>query len=204
MTQDQINKLMELKKLFEDGIISMDEMEREKAKILGTQKPAEPSTPEEPVVVLVAEPKRKKSLKIPLIIILSLGILALLFLLARRHKDWFLRGQAADGQQTESPAYQNTGGSEFSDLDFEDKFHKMWHIGSVRRYTYDDLKDWSKADLRILRNYYFARNNYKFNSKELNDYFSRYSWFSPLYEADSRWFSQLQTDNVQYIKQLEK
>lgn len=42
-----------------------------------------------------------------------------------------------------------------------------------------DISHLSKADMRILRNAVYARHGYKFKSADLQDYFSRYSWYSP-------------------------
>ena len=36
MTQEQITRLMELQKLYEEGILNKDDLASEKAKILGT------------------------------------------------------------------------------------------------------------------------------------------------------------------------
>ena len=58
MTQEQIDKLQELKKLFDAGILTQEEMQAEKAKILGTgsnEPYQEPS--KEKSAVVVGEPK---------------------------------------------------------------------------------------------------------------------------------------------------
>lgn len=47
MTQETINRLMELKQLYEQGILTKEEMETEKQKILGTAKPTSEESPQE-------------------------------------------------------------------------------------------------------------------------------------------------------------
>lgn len=47
MTQETINRLMELKQLYEQGILTQEEMETEKQKILGTAKPTSEESPQE-------------------------------------------------------------------------------------------------------------------------------------------------------------
>ena len=64
---------------------------------------------------------------------------------------------------------------------FEDKFERLWVIGTTRDYTEEDFEGWNKDDLKILRNYFFAKVNYVFAAKDLNEYFSRYSWYQGLY-----------------------
>ncbi len=86
---------------------------------------------------------------------------------------------------------------------YEDKFEHLWAIGSTRDYTEDDFAGWSKEDLKILRNYFFAKNNYYFGSKDWRDYFSKYTWYHATYKDVGDLFSDLQTNNVQFIKKLE-
>ncbi len=225
MTQEQINRLLEFKKLLDSGLISPDDFQREKEKIIGhntTPNKDENPTPEqptegtkvtttveenpvEPIILRINEdnttqPSNSVSrqsimekYKLPIIIAGSVLLIILVFLIVRSNRNDF-------NENNNYSSYE----SEYSDKNFEDKFERLWYIGSTRKYTRQDLAGWSKADLRILRNYYFAKNNYKFGSQELNNHFSKYSWFHPLYDAQDNWFTQLQIDNVQFIKQLEK
>ncbi len=68
MTQETINRLMELKQLYEQGILTQEEMENEKQKILGTAKPASEESPQEqpPSVdfhTVQSEPQEKQESK---------------------------------------------------------------------------------------------------------------------------------------------
>ncbi len=237
MTDEQIARLMDLQKLYEEGILNKDDLAKEKAKILGvknqvseTQKVVntENSTPvtlkvkvskdgdikqnsvaknptpeaEIPITNPEPQPETKKTaafqkpvkktekplfekLKIPIFVVAGILILWGGFNLAKRYKYIFSKSDVEDSRT------------------YEDKFERLWVIGSSRDYTEDDFKDWNKEDLRILRNYFFARNNFRFGSKELTNYFSKYSWYQALYSDVGDMFSDLQTNNVQFIKKLE-
>ena len=130
---------------------------------------------------------------------ISAGILFLVivFFILQRHKDLFVKNDVAE---TETKTETDPG----TTYTYEDKYEQMWIIGSSRNYNENDFYGWEKDDLRILRNYFFARNNYIFKSKELNDFFSRYSWYQGLCnEARDDMFTDLQVNNVQFIKKLE-
>lgn len=237
MTDEQIARLMDLQKLYEEGILNKDDLAKEKAKILGvknqvaeTQKvvntensipvtlkvkvskdrdikqnsvPKNPTSEAEiPITNPELRPETKKTaafqkpvektekplfekLKIPIFVVAGILILWGGFNLAKRYKYVFSKSNVEDSRT------------------YEDKFERLWVIGSSRDYTEDDFKGWNKEDLRILRNYFFARNNSRFGSKELTNYFSKYSWYQALYSDVGDMFSDLQTNNVQFIKKLE-
>lgn len=237
MTDEQIARLMDLQKLYEEGILNKDDLAKEKAKILGvknqdseTQKvvntknsipvtlkvkvskdgdikqnsvPKNPTSEAEiPITNPEPQPETKKTaafqkpvektekplfekLKIPIFVVAVILILWGGFNLAKRYKYFFSKPDIEDSHT------------------YEDKFEHLWIIGSSRNYTEEDFKGWNKEDLRILRNYFFARNNFRFGSKELTNYFSKYSWYQALYSDVGDMFSDLQTNNVQFIKKLE-
>ncbi len=126
-----------------------------------------------------------KKFKIPLLILAGALFSLLCIIILERYKYVFSKSNVEDSRT------------------YEDKFERLWVIGSSRDYTEDDFKGWNKEDLRILRNYFFARNNFRFGSKELTNYFSKYSWYQALYSDVGDMFSDLQTNNVQFIKKLE-
>lgn len=203
MTDKQIARLMELQKLYEEGILNENDLANEKAKILGTSKPHEEVKKDEPQQVEqnriesnTIESKKNnlkdifKKIKLPLFIGLGILLLVGMFNLAKRYKYIFSKPDSSSIVVDDSRT-------------FEDKFERLWVVGSERDYTESDFLGWSKDDLRILRNYFFARNNFIFKSKELKVYFSRYTWYQPLYEDVGYMFSDLQTNNVQFIKKLE-
>ncbi|MDO4971736.1 MAG: YARHG domain-containing protein [Bacteroidales bacterium] len=72
-----------------------------------------------------------------------------------------------------------------------------------RSVTYDDIAGKSSAELRIMRNYIFARHSYIFKSADLREYFSQFSWYTPKYVDVTRDLSKMEQNNVQYIKKHE-
>ena len=225
MTQEQINRLMELQKLYEEGLLNQNDLANEKAKILGVKSQNKSVVSDKTEIENSQDINRQtdtiiqdspqsanygvndvdqsshndlksvfQKFKIPLFIVLGLCLLVGLFFLVTRNKDKF----SGDKAQVEQ------GGEELSSIkDYEDKFERLWIIGKTRDYTPADLQGWSKDDLKILRNYFFARNNYYFAPADLRNYFSKYSWYKPLYKEAGDWFSDLEINNVQYIKKLE-
>jgi hypothetical protein len=70
--------------------------------------------------------------------------------------------------------------------------------------TENDLKGLSKSELRIMRNEIYARHGYIFKSKDLQDYFSKKSWYTPLYNDVSNKLTDIEIKNVDFIKKHEK
>ncbi|MBQ4408781.1 MAG: YARHG domain-containing protein [Bacteroidales bacterium] len=87
-----------------------------------------------------------------------------------------------------------------------DDYERLWIAASERELTYDDIADLSKKDLRILRNYFYARFNLRFKSQDLADFFSQYSWYKPLYD-DAKLVEPALTDiqkrNIKFLKDNE-
>lgn len=67
----------------------------------------------------------------------------------------------------------------------------------------NDLKYKSGSDLRIMRNYIFARHGYKFKSKDLQDFFSQYSWYEPLFSDVISSLNKIELYNIKEIKAWE-
>lgn len=72
-----------------------------------------------------------------------------------------------------------------------------------RRVDYEDLAGLESAELRIMRNYIFARHGYVFRSADLANYFSRFSWYSPRYSDVTSLLSETEKQNIQFIKSCE-
>lgn len=93
-------------------------------------------------------------------------------------------------------------------------------IGVENRYTYnknndfrwlseqyiypEDIEGYSAADLRILRNAIFARHNYIFKSADLREYFSQYSWYSPIWKDVSGQLNSIELHNIEILKNEEQ
>lgn len=73
--------------------------------------------------------------------------------------------------------------------------------------TESDLTLLSKSKLRIARNEIYARHGYIFNSADLNRYFSKMSWYIPLYDAahfDDSVFNPYEKANIDLITLVEE
>lgn len=189
MTQEQIDQLKQLHELYEKGILTKEEVNIEKTKILNANNN-------------INQTKKSSNnfhidltkLKIPLLILAGMIVGWIGYIIVCKFINF-----SKDNKEVDEITLINT---EPDDI-FEDKFEKMWVTGSSRNFTEEDFKGWNNEDLRILRNYFFAKNNFIFNSKELTNYFSKYSWYEAKYKDVGDMFSDLQTNNVQYIKKLE-
>lgn len=72
-----------------------------------------------------------------------------------------------------------------------------------REMTYDDVEGKSAEELRLMRNYIFARRGYIFESEDLKEYFERFSWYVPLYYDVTPRLSDIEKYNVNFIKEFE-
>ena len=192
MTQEQVNQLLQLQKLYESGVLSAEEFAAEKAKVLnGGSKTKSNGNNFKQLWSKINTSKYK----IPLLILFGMIFGFVCLFIVSRFVHIF-------SKETEINKAEIT---EATDDDiFEDKFERLWVIGTTRDYTEEDFEGWNKDDLKILRNYFFAKVNYVFAAKDLNEYFSRYSWYQELYvDVTDDTFTDLQINNVQFIKKLE-
>ena len=77
---------------------------------------------------------------------------------------------------------------------------------SERKLSDDDLADKSKKELEIMRNSIYARYGYKFKRKDLLNYFSQYSWYSPTTSDMGAIYNKMNDNekyNVDFIKKHE-
>ena len=87
-----------------------------------------------------------------------------------------------------------------------DDFERLWIAASERELTQSDISGLSKQDRRILRNYFYARFNLRFKSKDLADFFSQYSWYKPVYDDTSLIepaLTDIQKRNIKFLKDNE-
>lgn len=61
------------------------------------------------------------------------------------------------------------------------KDHPFVEMGQLLSgwFNEEDLEDLSSAQLRLLRNYFFAWHGYQFNSKDLRELFTSFDWYFP-------------------------
>lgn len=74
---------------------------------------------------------------------------------------------------------------------------------SYRKATHDDLYWRNKKQLRIMRNWIYARHGYKFKSKDLQQYFSVFPWYQPRFSDVSSSLNKIEQANIQMIRQYE-
>lgn len=72
-----------------------------------------------------------------------------------------------------------------------------------REMTYADVEGKSAEELRLMRNYIFARRGYIFESEDLKEYFEQFSWYVPLYYDVTPRLSDIEKYNVTFIKEWE-
>lgn len=68
-----------------------------------------------------------------------------------------------------------------------------------RELDYSDISGMTKDELRLLRNAIYAAHNRRFKSEELQNYFSLFSWYSPLYDDYEISLNSTEARNVQFI-----
>lgn len=74
---------------------------------------------------------------------------------------------------------------------------------SEREATATDISGLSKAQLRIMRNAIYARYGMKFKSKDLQEHFARFSWYTPKHDDVSSMLNAIEKKNVRYLKSHE-
>lgn len=97
---------------------------------------------------------------------------------------------------------QNNENSYYDNNAIDESEYKYEYLRE-REMTYDDVKDKSAEELRLMRNYIFARRGYIFESEDLKEYFERFSWYVPLYYDVTPRLSDIEKYNVNFIKEWE-
>ena len=72
--------------------------------------------------------------------------------------------------------------------------------------TLEDIIDhgYDNSDLRLLRNAIFARHGYRFKSQDLQEYFSQFSWYIPRFDDVTSHLSEVERENIKFLKSLEQ
>ena len=70
----------------------------------------------------------------------------------------------------------------------------------------EDIIDhgYDNSDVRILRNAIFARHGYRFKSQDLQEYFSQFSWYIPRFDDVTSHLSEVERENIKFLKNLEQ
>lgn len=152
------------------------------------------------------QPQRRKGLGAGAIVAIVIGALVVAGALA-----WLgFRYMAQKGAEEYAADFEETEVVELPTSEVNEEFRSLGDCAaddfawlSQRRVRYEDISGLSSADKRILRNAIYARHGYIFKSADLRDYFSRYAWYTPRYADVSGQLSEIERDNVMFIKSYE-
>lgn len=108
-------------------------------------------------------------------------------------------------KKTETINYDTSVNNENSYYDNNaiDKSEYEYEYLREREMTYADVEGKSAEELRLMRNYIFARRGYIFESEDLKEYFEQFSWYVPLYYDVTPRLSDIEKYNVNFIKEWE-
>lgn len=110
-------------------------------------------------------------------------------------------------KKTETISYDTSVNNENSYYDNnaidESEYEYEYEYLREREMTYADVEGKSAEELRLMRNYIFARRGYIFESEDLKEYFERFSWYVPLYYDVTPRLSDIEKYNVNFIKEFE-
>lgn len=84
-------------------------------------------------------------------------------------------------------------------------FERNWYLNK-QIINEDDIKLYTKQQLRILRNLIFAGHGHIFESPDLNEWLSKYAadWYKPLKKVDISELSEIEIKNLEIIQNEEK
>lgn len=75
---------------------------------------------------------------------------------------------------------------------------------STRYATYNDIRNYDKGQIRVLKNSIYARHGRKFKDKQLRSYFNSQSWYKPRYdEVPAKYFNKYENANIAFLKKYE-
>lgn len=108
-------------------------------------------------------------------------------------------------KKTETISYDTSVNNENSYYDNNaiDESEYKYEYLRKREMTYADVEGKSAEELRLMRNYIFARRGYIFESEDLKEYFEQFSWYVPLYYDVTPRLSDIEKYNVNFIKEWE-
>jgi len=164
--------------------------------------PATPTTPPKPV-------KKTNMTMVAVAITSTILILAVLlwYFLSRDDVDKY--SQVVAQSETEVIAENEETTESIADYDEFQPDDEMTGADALydfvceRELTPTDVAGLSKEDLRIMRNWIFARHGYIFKSNDLKEYFSQFNWYEPKYSNVSSMLSKVEKKNVAFIQRYE-
>lgn len=83
-------------------------------------------------------------------------------------------------------------------------YYRYYDITSRTKLKKTALEEYSKAELRIMRNEIFASHGYIFKSADLREHFSKTKWYKPLYNDVTNKLTEIEKYNITLIQEQEK
>ena len=75
---------------------------------------------------------------------------------------------------------------------------------STRYATYNDIRNYDKGQIRVLKNSIYARHGRKFKDRQLKAYFESQSWYKGRYnEVPAKYFNKYENANIAFLKKYE-
>ena len=96
-------------------------------------------------------------------------------------------------------------GNEYQEYlkEIKESANKNYDWLSTRPVTPEDLENKSKEELRIMRNWIFARHGYIFKSPDLTEYFSKFAWYEPTSSNIISKLNKIEQENIALIQAYE-
>ena len=84
----------------------------------------------------------------------------------------------------------------------KDNIHP-YDVACERKLTEDDLAGMSKKELRLMRNWIFARHGNIFSTTEMRNYFEQQPWYQGRYSNVTSMLTDIEKYNINFIKEHE-
>ncbi|MBQ9295073.1 MAG: YARHG domain-containing protein [Bacteroidaceae bacterium] len=209
---DKIGQILASRDTYSDAIVFC--CQKVRAERLAEQRKAEASKREEEKQRLIQEEKEKqekrdawwkKNRKYFIVGALILILLVdLVIVMSREDQSETENMEITVGNNADNNADQDVSEyDEFQSDDEEYMSYGFYDVACGRLLDEADIADCTKGELRIMRNWIYARHGYIFKSQDLRDYFSKFGWYEPRYSDVSSLLSDVEKKNVEFIKRHE-
>lgn len=90
-----------------------------------------------------------------------------------------------------------------STIKFDVELPGDYFVASSKRLAKDELRKYSKQDLKLMRNEIYARYGYIFSSTDLKTHFEKKKWYEPKVNNVDRYLTETEKKNISTIRELE-
>lgn len=161
---------------------------------------------QQPTNPIVPSPEKKgnNTLVFSLVAVILILLVGLVTVMSRKDKSETENMEITVGNNVDNNADQDVSEyDEFQSDDEEYMSYGFYDVACGRLLDEADIADCTKGELRIMRNWIYARHGYIFKSQDLRDYFSKFGWYEPRYSDVSSLLSDVEKKNVEFIKRHE-